>query len=163
MRPSPLDKRIDLFLSFSLFPSIFLLANQAKTESKRGKARSAELQDVEKKERMGKHDGPSETVNQFPPGSGLVRTFFVFTDLPFHYEFRAPDMPLLWEGFEMDVDMRLRSPEDPKLGRDVSGTYRVSAVKRVFSTRKASRAGLSQYLELSPDPDPTGSSPGQRR
>ena len=91
-------------------------------------------------------------------GSGVlvsdasVRTFFVFTDLPFHYEYRAQNMPLLPKGVLIEFDLDLRDPERRDLMRRVDGPYVVSATKVVYSTKRPSRMGLTQFLELSPAP-----------
>lgn len=94
-------------------------------------------------------------------GSGLVRTFLVFLDVPVHFEFRA-DMPLIPEGTEIEFRMALRNPKDPKRVRTIDGPYKVLRRKCIYSTQKSSIMGFSQYLELSPvedhrsSPEPSG-------
>jgi hypothetical protein len=79
-------------------------------------------------------------------GQGLVRTFFVFLDLPEHVEFRAGDLPLLREGDLLDFDLRIKPPK----GKEVSVSGQHAVNKRIlrFSNSKASSSGLTQYLEL---------------
>lgn len=78
---------------------------------------------------------------------GSVRTFFVFTDLPKHIEYRVHPMPLLPEGTVLRIDrIPLRDPADRRRVRIVEGEHRVMNRRLVYSTS----SGLLQYLELAP-------------
>lgn len=83
-------------------------------------------------------------------GAGNVRTFLVFTDLPVHYEYRAGEWPILPVNTVIEFDTVLRNPEDPSLERRIGGSYFISTRKLRYSTTRPSRAGLTQYLEMSP-------------
>lgn len=80
-------------------------------------------------------------------GSTNVRTFLVFLDLPIHYEYRVPDMPLLAEGVIIEFFLTLK---DPRTGhsRPIEGPYKVTHRKLIYRTDKPSLAGLTQYIEL---------------
>jgi len=83
-------------------------------------------------------------------GSSGVRTIFVFLDLPVHLEFRALQMPLIPEGLIIEFDnMKIRYPAD-RSGREwiVQGPHQVARRKCVYSSRRPSLAGLTQYLEM---------------
>lgn len=83
-------------------------------------------------------------------GSGTVRTVFVFLDLPVHFEFRALQMPLVPEGLVIEFDdMKIRDPAG-RPGREwtVQGPHRIVRRKCVYSSRRPSLAGLTQYLEM---------------
>ena len=83
-----------------------------------------------------------------PSGIGLVKTFFVFTDLPKHIEYRALPMPLMPEGVAIRFDtMRLMDPTDQRRVRKVEGGYRILNSRLVYNTS----LGLLQYLELAPE------------
>lgn len=82
--------------------------------------------------------------------SGLVRTFFVFMDLPTHVEYRVPDMPVMSEGTQIDVEMDAKYPRDPRKMRSLDGPYVVHRRRLIFTTKRPDAMGLSQYLELKP-------------
>lgn len=82
--------------------------------------------------------------------SGSVRTFFVFLDLPTHVEYRVPDMPIMSEGTQIDVEMDVRYPRDPRKMRPLDGPYVVHRRRLIFTTKRRDAMGLSQYLELKP-------------
>lgn len=96
-----------------------------------------------------------EEVDFFPgralAGSGLVRTFFVFTNLPRHIEWRAAEMPVLHKGLVLELDIALKNPRHPARTRRVSGPHKITGVKLVYSTSRPEAMGLTQYLELAPD------------
>jgi len=81
---------------------------------------------------------------------GKIRTVFVFLDLPRHVEYRVGDMPLLPEGTVVEFDTCLRSLNDAKKVRKVSGPYSVSRRVLKYSTSRVGLMGLTQYLEWSP-------------
>ncbi len=82
---------------------------------------------------------------------GGVRTFFVFTDLPKHVEYRVHPMPLLPEGTILRIDrIPLKDPKDPRRIRVVEGEYCVMNRRLVYSSVMS---GLLQYLELAPLPE----------
>lgn len=81
--------------------------------------------------------------------SALVRTFFVFQDLPIHVEFKVSPLPMMEPGMVINMDVRLVHPKDPKRVREVKGDYKVQERKLVFRSEIKS-PGLTQYLELAP-------------
>lgn len=81
-----------------------------------------------------------------PGGSGLVRTFLVFVDLPVHIEFRAHPMPIMSKGLILDFDMTLTNPVDRRRKRKIDGPHEVCDVRLKYSSGPPE--GLSQYLEL---------------
>jgi len=89
-------------------------------------------------------------VMDYSVSSGVVRTFFVFLDLPTHVEYRVPDMPILPEGTHIDVEMDVRYPRDPRKTRSLDGPYVVHRRRLIFTTKRPDAMGLSQYLELQP-------------
>lgn len=91
-----------------------------------------------------------ETSPSGQAGSGVVRTVFVFLDLPVHLEFRALQMPLVPEGLVIEFDdMKIRDPAG-RPGREwtIQGPHRVARRKCVYSSRRPSLSGLTQYLEM---------------
>ena len=78
-----------------------------------------------------------------------VRTFFIFTDLPQHLEYRAGEMPLIPEWQTITLDLSLRNPRNPTKVRRVQGDYQVSKQILKYSSSDRKRMGLTQYLELS--------------
>ena len=80
--------------------------------------------------------------------TGLVRTFFIFSDLTIRYEFRVSDGPYLPTGSEICLKMNLRNPKNPSRIRKIDGVYRVEKCKIVYSNEIASKTGWSQYLDL---------------
>jgi hypothetical protein len=82
--------------------------------------------------------------------SGEVRTFLVFRDLPYHYEHRAGNFPLLEIGTVIDFDARVPDLKCPAGIRDIKGAYQIVSKKFVYTTKRPGRIGLSQYLELFP-------------
>ena len=141
------------FLFLFLF-SILLLVPKTKTESEYPNAstESKKVETVETAETVEIAETTETTdVEETAQleGRSVVRTFFVFTDLPVHYEYRVHDMPLIPEGLEIEFDTVLENPKDPTLKRRVSGPYRVRRKVR-YSTSQPSKLGLTQYLELSP-------------
>ena len=80
------------------------------------------------------------------PG-GAVRTFFVFTDLPKHIEYRVQPMPLIPEGTVIRFErLSLRDPSNRRRVRVVDGEHSVLHRRLVYSPA----SGLLQYLELAP-------------
>jgi len=77
-----------------------------------------------------------------------VRTYLVFLDLPFHYEFRVSDMPILSEGMIIEFGLDLKDPKSKK-SRRIEGPHVLVRRKLVYSTLRSSNIGLSQYLEFS--------------
>lgn len=78
-------------------------------------------------------------------GSGSVRTFAVFVDLPVHVELALPLMPLLLEDLVVHFDeLRVPCPEGTGKHWSVRGPYRVVRVKLTYGSRR----GLSQFVEL---------------
>lgn len=97
------------------------------------------------------HEDVEKVVAGCPilPDSGLVRTLLVFLDLPLHCEFRAEPMPILPVGFVIEFDKLLvRDPSNLSRGKTVSGPHRVERRKYVYSSKRPSLLGLTQYLEL---------------
>lgn len=81
---------------------------------------------------------------------GGVKTFFVFTDLPKHVEYKVHPMPLVPEGTVLRIDrVSLRDPADPRRVRIVEGEHRVVNRRLVYSA-SSTLSGLLQYLELAP-------------
>jgi hypothetical protein len=81
-------------------------------------------------------------------GVESVRTFFVFTDFPMHYEFRVSGIPLLEEGTVVEFFLELKDPKSKNI-KMMEGPYRVSRRKLIYRTDKQSLIGLTQYLEWS--------------
>jgi hypothetical protein len=81
--------------------------------------------------------------------SGNVRTFFVFTDLPRLIEYRAGEMPLIPSG-NIELDIALKNPKFPNRTVRIKGMYKIVHQKLMYSTVRAGKMGLSQYLELAP-------------
>lgn len=79
-------------------------------------------------------------------GSGGLRTFFVFKDLPRHVEFHAGRVPLIPVGESIHMDIELRSPRDRTRTRKVEGLYVIGS----RTLRYSAAHGLTQYLELDP-------------
>lgn len=75
-----------------------------------------------------------------------LKTFLVFKDLPVHVEYRAGDCPLLKKGLQVDFQIDLRNPMNPKKIRKVDGTFVIDRVHLVYSGKE----GWAQYIELSP-------------
>jgi len=86
--------------------------------------------------------------------SSSVRTFFVFIDLPQHIEFRAGEMPLISKGTELELDMALRNPRNPKKVKRIQGVHNVVRSVLKYSSTRPPMMGLSQYLELAEGPTP---------
>jgi hypothetical protein len=84
--------------------------------------------------------------------TGSFRTFFIFLDLPFHFEFRVSNAPLFNVGSSFHVKLNLRNPKDPKRIRKMDGAYLVKNRKIVYSNEIPSKQGWSQYLSLAPLP-----------
>ena len=82
--------------------------------------------------------------------TGNMRTFFIFLDLPLHFEFRVSNAPLFNVGSSFHVRLNLRNPKDPKRLREINGEYSVKQAKVVYSNEVPSKQGWSQYLELAP-------------
>ncbi len=80
---------------------------------------------------------------------GLLRTFFIFSDLPQHIEYRASDMPLMPEFLTIALDLSLRNPRNPKKSRRILGDYQITKNTVKYSSCDPSRMGMTQYLELS--------------
>lgn len=78
---------------------------------------------------------------------GSVRTVFVFLDLPRHVEFRAGDLPLMEEGLEMEFDLSITSPKDPRKTRRIEGKYKVVRRALKFNGNRPGMKGMTQYLE----------------
>lgn len=78
---------------------------------------------------------------------GNIRTFLVFLDLPVHYEYRAPDLPVLTKGLVVEFYLTLKDPRTSH-SRLVEGPYEVTRCKLVYRTDKPSLTGLTQYIEL---------------
>ena len=76
-----------------------------------------------------------------------VRTYLVFLDLPVHYEYKVPNMPMVMEGVVIEFFLALK---DPRTGhsRTIEGSYKVTRRKLVYRTDRPSLAGLTQYIEL---------------
>ena len=83
----------------------------------------------------------------------LVRSYFIFTDLPIHVEYAAGLLPLLNEGRVINFELSLKNPKNPKKVREVNGAYLVSKIKLTFATRDQ-KLGLTQYIELTPERKP---------
>jgi hypothetical protein len=79
--------------------------------------------------------GGSASVN------GNVRTYLVFLDLPVHYEYRVPDMPMMTKGVVVEFFLTLKDPRT-RHSRLIEGPYEVTRCKLI------SLAGLTQYIEL---------------
>jgi hypothetical protein len=75
----------------------------------------------------------------------MIKTYFIFTDLPVHLEYRVHDLPLMQEKTIINFNISLKHPKDPTRIRAVNGEYTVSRNKLMYSSD-----GLVQYLELSP-------------
>lgn len=82
--------------------------------------------------------------------SGLIRTFYVFLNIPNHVEFRAQNMPLLSEGAVIELDISLKNPRNPQKTKRIQGPYKVEKHLLRHSDKRVSRSGVSQYLELAP-------------
>jgi len=106
------------------------------------------------RERM-ESDGEAYELAGHQPGLA-VRTFLVFLDLPYHYEFSVGTWPLFTVGTEIGFNVRLSNPKSPSRVREVSGPYRVTRSKLEYSTKRPGRMGLSQYLELLPAAESLG-------
>lgn len=78
----------------------------------------------------------------------VLRTFLVFLDLPWHYEFRVSEMPLIPEETVIEFNLSLRDPQTGHT-RLMEGPYKVCRRKLAYRTDKPSLLGLTQYLELS--------------
>lgn len=89
--------------------------------------------------------GTQESVGSSSEGS--VRTVFVFLDLPRHVEFRAGDLPLMEEGLEMEFDLSITSPKDPRKTRKIEGKYKVVRRALKFNGNRPGLKGMTQYLE----------------
>lgn len=89
-------------------------------------------------------------MNNFEKENQLVRSYFIFTDLPIHVEYAAGLLPLLDEGRVINFELSLKNPKHPKKVREVNGAYLVSKVKLTFATRDQ-KLGLTQYIELTPE------------
>jgi hypothetical protein len=106
-------------------------------------------------------DRPSEKEPQEESQSVVldsvgVRTYFIFLDVPYHYEYSVGTKPILPVGLEIEMDLRLSNPKNPARVRDVSGTYRITRRKLVYSTKRPGRMGLTQYVEFLPANRPAG-------
>ncbi len=88
-------------------------------------------------------------LNSSHQASGLVRTFFVFLDLPVHIEFAVSPMPIMSEGLVIDMDMVLRNPKDPRKTREVRGPHLIHHVKLTYKS-SGRTSGFSQYVEFVP-------------
>ncbi len=84
---------------------------------------------------------------------GGIRTFFIFLDLPQHLEFRVGEIPLLSEGIELELEIALKHPRNPRKIRRICGKHTI--IRRVlkYTTTRSGLMGLSQYLELMPVSD----------
>lgn len=92
-----------------------------------------------------------EEVNpQKDPCSIGIRTFFIFLDVPRHFEFRAGSLPRLSVKDKVEFDLSLRNPRDPTKTRKISGTYEVRSIRMKYEASKAGLQGLSQYVEWIP-------------
>lgn len=76
--------------------------------------------------------------------SGVFPTYFVFVDLPKHIEFRTDDLPILNKGMEMDFDVNIRNPRDPKKVKRIEGNHIAS---RILLKYGGKRPGITQYVE----------------
>ena len=83
-------------------------------------------------------------------GSGVVRTVFVFLDVPRHMEFRAGNMPLLPEGTIVEFDISLRSPRDPTKTKKIDGPYEIVRSVLKYETGRPGLEGLTHYIEWKP-------------
>ena len=79
-------------------------------------------------------------------GVGKIRTFFIFLDLPVHYEFRVDDLPIFPEGTIVDMDLDLKDPRSER-SRSIRGRHVVLQRKLMYTTKRCSKMGLTQYLE----------------
>lgn len=82
----------------------------------------------------------------------LIRTIFVFTDVPKHLELRVGNFPLLAEGTLVEFDLSLRNPRNINKTRRISGTYKLTKKILKFSSNTPGKSGLTQYIEWSPTP-----------
>ena len=85
--------------------------------------------------------GPT-AVQACPYGS--VKTFYVFTDLPRHVEFRVQDMPVLEVGCVVEFDLMVRNPKDTGKTFPIIGAH---VVKRRVLKHGGKAPGLVQFLE----------------
>ncbi len=84
--------------------------------------------------------------------SNLIRTFFVFTDVPKHLELRVGGIPLLTEGTLVEFDLALRNPRNINKTRRIYGIYKLTKRILKFSSSIPGKSGLTQYIEWSPTP-----------
>jgi|688.fasta_scaffold1927774_1 hypothetical protein len=92
-------------------------------------------------------EGPEKNsidLRNFSPSSGIFPTYFIFTDLPKHIEFRTENLPILREGMEVDFDLNIKNPRDPKKTKRIEGTHRASRIVLKYGGK---RSGFTQYVE----------------
>lgn len=82
-----------------------------------------------------------------------IRTVFIFIDLPIHFELRSEPLPILEKGTV--IEFELLRINDPGAGRSktISGPYVITRVKLVYSSKRPSLLGLTQYVEMLPQND----------
>lgn len=83
-------------------------------------------------------------LKDFRTTSGCFPTYFVFTDLPKHIEFRTEDLPILKEGMEVDFELNIRNPRDPKKTKRIEGLH---VITRIILKYGGKRSGFTQYVE----------------
>lgn len=79
-----------------------------------------------------------------------VRTIFVFTDLPIHYEYRVGLFPLVQSGLVINFSLIISDPKDTKRTRSISGNYIIKNIILKYTNEIPSLKGLTQYLEMEP-------------
>lgn len=101
--------------------------------------------------RLGRSGGSLDRSGSSAAGAP-VRTVFVFTDVPWHGELRAGDLPLLEEGTIMEFDLKVSNSADRTKRKHVLGSYVVSRRSLKFSGSRIGKQGMTQYLEWTPVP-----------